>query len=172
MTGSFAEKSLKCERFSTESFIRETSSFIDPYPKRMPGMDALSTIHLWLARYQQQQRSMQQWQLRLERLLAQIGITYAELTIMEALFHADSRGRTQVELVRETQFSAAQVSGLIETLVKQDWIVTQRAPHDRRRVLCTLTDGGRCQLLQLLGSLAPLVQEATQLNNFPWEDAA
>jgi DNA-binding MarR family transcriptional regulator len=163
---------LKCERFSSESFIRETSSFLDLNPQGMPGMDALSPVHLWLARYQQQQRSLQQCQIRIEQLLVPIGVSYAELTILEALFHAGTAGRTQVELVRETQFSAAQVSGLIETLVKQDWLITQRAPHDRRRVICTLTEMGRRQLLQALERLAPLVFEATQISNYPREDAA
>jgi DNA-binding MarR family transcriptional regulator len=141
-------------------------------------MDAISTIHHWLIRYQRQQRMCQEWLKQLVTLLEPLRISVAELLVLETLYNAGDIGRTQVELARDTACSPAQICGLVESLVRRNWLITQRAVGDRRRVICTLSEVGRTSLLEILKQLDGLVEKPVQdtqaMSVTPnhWEDAA
>jgi DNA-binding MarR family transcriptional regulator len=136
-------------------------------------MDTPASVQLWLRAYQHQLCYWQASAAWLEACLEPFHMTCAELLVLAELQRAGTAGRTQVEIVRQTSFSAAAVSGLIDQLAKRGWLTTCRAASDRRRVVCALTAEGSTMLHHVLQHLAEVMPQAPSPSlAWPREDAA
>jgi DNA-binding MarR family transcriptional regulator len=77
----------------------------------------------------------------------------------------------QTELIRATGIDQATIRGIIERLAKRGLLAFLSDPHDRRKVILTLTEAGR----ELLGRMVPnalMISELTMGALNPAERAA
>ena len=142
-------------------------------PNTTPPNPAKRWLGTWFNLLDQTRR----WQTSLEAMLAPHGISVNELFVLWQLCDIAAPGITQIDLARRLQLSPALMSGMMETMQRRGWIEAVRSPHDRRRLLCSLTALGRAQYADILLTLAPLeapepvVEIAVSLNHWQ-EDAA
>lgn len=94
---------------------------------------------------------------QLRKTLAELaepkGLTDTECLILWACCEAPPEGQGQHELVALLGVSPAQLSGLVEQLSAQGWIVSRRPAHDRRRQYWRLTEAGQALVSELLAGI-------------------
>jgi MarR family 2-MHQ and catechol resistance regulon transcriptional repressor len=86
----------------------------------------------------------------LSRHARKFQLTEAQFEMMEVLFRKGSM--IQGDLVEELQVSYGEVTHLVETLRKKDYVSRRRRPRDRRFVLIGLTSFGKwsMQMIEVL----------------------
>ncbi|HYO52983.1 MarR family transcriptional regulator [Archangium sp.] len=77
----------------------------------------------------------------LQKHLASLEITPPQLAVLEALLHLGPM--SQSELGRKLLRSNPNMTALLDTLERNEWIQRERSPEDRRVVVVSLTPEGR-----------------------------
>jgi MarR family transcriptional regulator, organic hydroperoxide resistance regulator len=93
------------------------------------------------------------------------GLSAAGLAVLFEIWQAG--GAPHREIAQRCYVSPATLSGVVDTLERDGWVVRRRDPADRRRVLLDLTDSGSERLAEIrqtigreYGDLADLDPEA------------
>ncbi len=87
---------------------------------------------------------------------AELGVTAAQAMVMRFLFDED--GITSKELGERVQLDSATLTGIIDRLEAQGFVVRGEHPDDRRAISVRLTDMGR----DTAGKIAQLSAEANR----------
>lgn len=99
----------------------------------------------------------------LGEVAAPAGLSDTECLILWACCEAPPEGQGQHELVTLLGVSPAQLSGLVERLSSQGWIVARRPAHDRRRQYWKLTPQGQALVTELLNDVSRWLAGAPQV---------
>jgi DNA-binding MarR family transcriptional regulator len=100
---------------------------------------------------------------RFHRVLDAQGITHAGWQVLIALKKED--GLTQREVAERVYVTSATVTGVVDTLEREGFVVRERDELDRRVVRVSLTPGGRRRLERtfktVAAEMAPLFEDLT-----------
>jgi len=96
----------------------------------------------------------------LDDLLRPAGVTALQFTALTVLRRRD--GLTAAELARNSFVRTQTMADMVATLERQRLISRTKDPHDKRRVLISLTDEGRSLLREYDGPVAALEQQMVQ----------
>ena len=107
----------------------------------------------WLRLVQAMALCGRQLRKALAELAAPQGLSDTDCLILWACCEAPPEGQGQHELVSLLGVSPAQLSGLVEQLSAQGWIVGRRPAHDRRRQYWRLTAAGQTLVSELLAGI-------------------
>lgn len=79
---------------------------------------------------------------RTEKALTEAGLTATQLGVLEAILHKGAL--PQRDLVRKVLTSPGNMTDVIDKLERRGLVCRGAAPGDRRSVMVSLTDAGRC----------------------------
>jgi DNA-binding MarR family transcriptional regulator len=119
---------------------------LDYFEKELPGMDKdLFTRFIGITFNSVKILGL------LDHYLSIYGMSQGRFHILMHLFrHKDSGGLSPSELSRHIGVKSASITGLVDTLEKNEMVCRQRDSSDRRKVLIKLTDYGESFLRRFL----------------------
>lgn len=88
--------------------------------------------------------------------LSALGLNDTEFTVLWLCQQAEPRGWVQRDLATALGVSPPQISGLVERLRQQGWLISRRCPLDRRRQLWGIASEGRRLLVRIGDDLREL----------------
>lgn len=109
---------------------------------------------LWLGFVQKLALCSRKLRRALGELTAVRGVTDTDTLILWSCQRAGAAGQPQHELVELIGVSAAQLSGLLESLGERGLLVGRRPPHDRRRQYWRTTPSGDALLTEVAQDLS------------------
>jgi MarR family transcriptional regulator, 2-MHQ and catechol-resistance regulon repressor len=95
---------------------------------------------------------------RIERRLAQDGLTATQIGVLEGILHLGPL--TQRELGRKVLTSAGNMTDVIDKLAARGLVTRTRAPKDRRSVIVDLTPAGRDRIERIFPHHAQDIEAA------------
>lgn len=94
-------------------------------------------------------RTVDDLERRMAGVLCSAGITHQQYNVLRILRGAGVDGLPTLSIGERMIERTPGITRLIDRLLKKGWVERRRATHDRRQVVCTITESG----LQLLSDL-------------------
>jgi len=120
----------------------------------MDGNSSPAAASQWLRAVQTVSFFGRQLRRALGELAEPLGLSDTACLVLWACAEGPSEGQAQHELAPLVGVSPAQLSGLVEQLYSQGWLIPRRPAHDRRRQYWRLTPAGVELVDRLLEAVA------------------
>jgi DNA-binding MarR family transcriptional regulator len=131
----------------------------------MDGSERTVAAREWLRLVQAVSFCGRQFRKKLAELSAPHALNDTSCLILWACFDTPPEGRAQHELAALLGVSPAQLSGLVDQLGAQGYLMARRPAHDRRRQYWRLTPAGRDVVENILAAIASLASALAGSNH-------